>query len=95
MNTFHAIPAHPSAFVKQRLFNAERGFEFHPAQRLPVNTLEQALHFARLFANEIRQDTKSRRLYRNFVALTNNQFEALLAFSLWKVHGWKASTTAG
>lgn len=50
-----------------------------------LNTLEQVLHFARLFSQEIRHDTKSRRIYRSFAALTENQFEALLAFSIWKV----------
>jgi len=90
MNTFYRVPSNDSSFVKQRpIRDASRAFEFHPAHKLPVNTLEQALYFARVFSNEIRHDSKSRRLYRNFVALTNNQFEALLAFSLWKVHGRK------
>lgn len=50
-----------------------------------LNTLEQILAFTRTYSAEIRQDAKARRIYRSFVALTNNQFEALLAFSLWKV----------
>lgn len=50
-----------------------------------LNTLDQVLAFTRTYSAEIRQDSKSRRIYRSFVALTNNQFEALLAFSLWKV----------
>jgi hypothetical protein len=50
-----------------------------------LNTLDGALAFARFYCEEIRQDTQSRRLYRSFAALANNQFEALLAFSIWKV----------
>ncbi len=52
-----------------------------------LNTLEQAIGFAQVYAAEIRQDAKSRRVYRSFLALTENQFEALLAFALWKVCG--------
>jgi len=52
-----------------------------------LNTLDQVLQFAHTYGEEIRQDAKSRRIYRSFVALTQNQFEALLAFALWKVRG--------
>lgn len=52
-----------------------------------LNTLDQVLAFTRMYSAEIRQDAKARRIYRSFVALTNNQFEALLAFSIWKVRG--------
>lgn len=52
-----------------------------------LNTLDQALRFAQSYSSEIRQDAKARRIYRSFLALTNNQFEALLAFSIWKVRG--------
>lgn len=50
-----------------------------------LNTLDQVLSFTHTYAAEIRQDAKARRIYQSFLALTNNQFEALLAFSLWKV----------
>lgn len=52
-----------------------------------LNTLDQALKFAHSYSAEIRQDAKARRIYRSFLALTHNQFEALLAFSIWKVRG--------
>lgn len=57
----------------------------NPPTSSTLNTLDQVLAFTRSYSAEIRQDTKARRIYRSFVALTNNQFEALLAFSLWKV----------
>lgn len=56
-----------------------------------LNTLDQVLAFTRSYSKEIRQDTKSRRIYKSFLALTQNQFEALLAFSLWKVRGLAVS----
>lgn len=56
-----------------------------PVANSALNTLDQVLAFTRLYSAEIRQDTKTRRIYKSFVALTNNQFESLLAFSLWKV----------
>lgn len=52
-----------------------------------LNTLDQVLVFTRQYSAEIRQDAKARRIYRNFVALASNQFEALLAFSIWEVPG--------
>lgn len=56
-----------------------------PAVNSRLNTLDQVLVFTHTYAAEIRQDAKARRIYKSFLALTNNQFEALLAFSLWKV----------
>jgi len=50
-------------------------------------TLDQVLAFTHTYAAEIRQDAKARRVYRTFFAMTNNQFEALLAFSIWKARG--------
>lgn len=50
-----------------------------------LNTLDQALRFAHSYSQEIRKDSKSRRIYRSFAALAETQFEALLAFSIWKV----------
>lgn len=52
-----------------------------------LNTLDDVIAFAHAYSQEIRNDAKARRIYRTFAALTNNQFEALLAFSLWKVRG--------
>ena len=56
-------------------------------QDVRLNTLDEVLAFAHTYSVEIRSDAKARRIYRTFAALTNNQFEALLAFSLWKVRG--------
>lgn len=90
MNMLNPVPSQRFSVENRKLLrNASHGLVFHPVRRLPVNTLEQALQFARVFSDEIRQDTKSRRIYRNFLALTNSPFEALLAFSVWKVHGLK------
>lgn len=50
-----------------------------------LNTLDEVLDLTRSYSAEIRQDAKARRIYSSFVALTHSQFEALLAFSLWKV----------
>lgn len=58
-----------------------------------LNTLDDVLAFAQAYSQEIRGDAKARRIYRTFAALTNNQFEALLAFSLWKVRGHSFSLT--
>lgn len=60
-------------------------------QSPPLNTLDQALEFAHLFSEEIKRDSKSRRIYRSFAALTSSQFEALLAFSIWKVKSLASS----
>jgi hypothetical protein len=53
-----------------------------------LNTLDQVLAFTRTYSAEIRQDAKARRLYQSFVALTDNPFDALLAFSIWKLRGY-------
>lgn len=50
-----------------------------------LNTLDQVLSFTHTYAAEIRQDAKAKRIYQSFLALTKKRFEALLAFSLWKV----------
>lgn len=68
---------------------------FTPAHRRKLSatpnpaflTLDQVLSFTHTYAAESRQDAKARRVYRTFFALTNNQFEALLAFSIWKARG--------
>lgn len=67
-----------------------RNKENDTLDQFSLNTLDQALRFARSFSQEIKNDSKSRRIYRTFAALTDNQFEALLAFSIWKVRGVSA-----
>lgn len=68
----------------------ERDLFGHPVRfgrDVRLNTLDEVIAFAHSYSEEIRGDAKARRIYRTFAALTNNQFEALLAFSLWKVRG--------
>lgn len=62
-----------------------------PTTANELNTLDQALRSARTYSTEIRQDANARRVYRTFLALSKNQFEALLAFSIWKVRGHSPS----
>lgn len=74
-------------------FSPQQGEVWSPRVNPPklknpdLNTLDDVLTFTRKYSAEIRQDANARRVYRSFVALTNNQFEALLAFSIWKVRG--------
>lgn len=76
ISRFHPRKAYPTWSSRAKLI---------PAANPSLNTLDQVLALTRAYSAEIRQDPKARRIYKSFVALTNSPFEALLAFSLWKV----------
>ncbi len=50
----------------------------------PLNTLDQALHFAGTFSMELQREGTTSRAYRVFASLTHDQFQALVAFLYWR-----------
>jgi hypothetical protein len=52
----------------------------------PLNTLDKALEFAGALSREL-EGEKPWRTYRVFASLTDDRFEALIAFLIWKARG--------
>ncbi len=52
-----------------------------------MNTVDEALQVAGILFRQVKQESKTRRIYRVFVSLTGNHFEALVAFSIWTARG--------
>jgi len=54
-------------------------------ERVPVNTIEQALKLARTLSQDLgKRESSTYRNFRIFMALASNKLEALAAFFIWK-----------
>ncbi len=58
------------------------------SQRVPMNTVDEALKLAHTLSRDLtRRDAKILRSYQIFLALTEDEQEALVAFLVWKARG--------